>query len=104
MRVRFPPALPNSFVADLFGKRAHLFDRFTPYVWERWQQGCHNGTLIWQELAAQGYTGFLKSVYQFLRPLRQALRPGFPAPAASSAARPVSLAQTRVLPRSPLDR
>lgn len=87
-----------------YGKRAHPFDRFALYVWERWQQGCHNGTLIWQELAAQGYTGSLKSVYQFLRPLRQGLRSGSPAPAALAETQPVSPDQTCVPPRSPLDR
>lgn len=87
-----------------YGKRAHPFERFAPYVWERWQQGCHHGTLIWQELVAQGYTGSVKSVYQFLRPLRQGLQPGSPVPAALASERLASPARTRVPPRSPLDR
>ena len=87
-----------------YGKRAHPFDRFAPYVWERWQQGCHNGTLLWEELVAQGYKGSLKSVYQFLRPLRQGLRPESPALDASAAARPSSPDRTHLPLRTPLDR
>ena len=87
-----------------YGKRAHPFDRFAPYVWERWQQGCHNGTLLWKELVAQGYSGSVKSVYQFLRPLRQGLQPeGALQDGVASVT--VSYRVSRTLPpRSPLDR
>lgn len=87
-----------------YGKRAHLFDRFAPYVWERWQQGSHNGTLLWKELVAQGYSGSVKSVYQFLRPLRQGLQPeGALQDGVASVT--VSYRVSRTLPpRSPLDR
>ncbi len=87
-----------------YSKRAHPFDRFAPYVWERWQEGCHNGTRLWQEVVAQGYTGSIKSVYQFLRPLRQGLRPESPTTAALASARSLSADQPRLPLRSPLDR
>ncbi len=30
---------------------------FESYLWARWQQGCTNARCLWQEIAAQGYTG-----------------------------------------------
>jgi transposase len=30
---------------------------FEPYLWRRWQQGCRNAKILWQELRAQGFRG-----------------------------------------------
>ncbi len=38
----------------------------TRYLRERWEAGEHNGTLLWEELKAQGYTGSSRSVYRRL--------------------------------------
>src|SRR5260370_14393577 len=52
-------------------KKRSRFDPYAPYVLKRWQQGCHDGGQIWQELRAQGYRDSLRMVYYFLAPLRK---------------------------------
>jgi transposase len=59
-------------------KRPSAFDRFAPYVWERWQAGCHNGLRLWEELVALGYPGSNRSVYSYLQTLRAGFVPVFP--------------------------
>ncbi len=51
-------------------KRESDFDPYAPYVLKRWEQGKHNGTQLWQEIAAQGYPGSQRMVYRFLKTLR----------------------------------
>lgn len=46
--------------------RRSPLDWTTPYLRERWEAGEHNGTLLWEELKAQGYTGSSQSVYRRL--------------------------------------
>jgi transposase len=46
------------------------FDVYAPYVLQRWQQGCHQGTQLWREIAAQGYPGSSRMVYRFLQTLK----------------------------------
>lgn len=58
-------------------KRPSEFDRFAPYVWERWQAGYRNGLRLWEDLAAQGYTGSQRSVYRFLQTVRHGFVPSF---------------------------
>jgi transposase len=74
-------------------KRQSAFDRFAPYVWERWQAGCHTANQLWEELAAQGYTGSERSVYRFVKTLRNGFVPVFsqeapPAPPATGTTSP----------------
>jgi transposase len=52
-------------------KKRSRFDPYAPYVLKRWQEGCHDGVQIWQELRAQGYRDSLRMVYYFLAPLRR---------------------------------
>jgi transposase len=33
------------------------YEPYLPYVLERWNAGCHNGTQVWREIRAQGYPG-----------------------------------------------
>ena len=70
-------------------KRPSAFDRFAPYVWERWQAGCRNGLRLWEELVALGYPGSDVSVYRYLKTLRNGFVPVFPeeAPLATPASR-----------------
>jgi transposase len=56
-------------------KRPSAFDRFAPYVWARWQAGCRNGLRLWEELVALGYPGSDRSVYRYLKTLRNGLVP-----------------------------
>ena len=58
-------------------KRPSAFDRFAPYVWQRWQTGCRNGLRLWEELVALGYPGSDRSVYRFLKMLRNGFVPVF---------------------------
>lgn len=53
-------------------KRQSDFDPYAPYVLKRWQDGEHNGTRIFQEIAAQGYPGSQRMVYRFLKTLKKA--------------------------------
>lgn len=46
--------------------RRSPLDWSTQYLRERWEAGEHNGTLLWEELKAQGYTGSSRSVYRRL--------------------------------------
>jgi transposase len=59
-------------------KRPSAFDRFAPYVWERWQAGYRNGLRLWEELVALGYPGSQGSVYRYLKTLRNGFVPVFP--------------------------
>jgi transposase len=52
-------------------KKRSRFDAYAPYVLKRWQEGCHDGKQIWQELCALGYRDSLRMVYYFLAPLRK---------------------------------
>lgn len=46
--------------------RQSPFDWITLYLHERWEAGERNGTLLWEELQAQGYRGSERSVYRRL--------------------------------------
>lgn len=46
--------------------RRSPLDWSTQYLRHRWEVGEHNGTLLWEELKAQGYTGSSRSVYRRL--------------------------------------
>lgn len=48
------------------------FDRFAAYILKRWQDGEHNGLVLWREIKDQGYTGTDRSVYRYLKTLKQA--------------------------------
>ena len=52
-------------------KRRSIFDPYAPYVLSRWQQGCCDISLLWQEIQAQGFSGKIRTVYRFIRTLRQ---------------------------------
>jgi transposase len=41
------------------------------YLRERWEAGEHNGTVLWEELKVQGYTGSQRSVYRRLTKWRE---------------------------------
>jgi transposase len=52
-------------------KRRSIFDPYAPYVLSRWQQGCRDVPLLWQEIQDQGFQGSLHTVYRFVKALRQ---------------------------------
>jgi len=50
-----------------------VLDPFIPYLIERWNAGCRNGTTLWKELIERGYTGKRVTVFSFITRLRKAL-------------------------------
>lgn len=57
-------------------------ERFTPYLRERWNQGCTTATVVLAEIREQGYTGSYPALTRYLCPFRTvgAAPPGTPAP------------------------
>ncbi|WP_395372389.1 ISL3 family transposase [Komagataeibacter diospyri] len=47
---------------------------YTDYLDRRWQEGCHNATILWRELVSQGFTGKYGIVWKWLT-IRQAASP-----------------------------
>ncbi len=60
-------------------KRRSIFDPYAPYVLSRWQQGCRDIQLIFQEIQDQGFKGSIRTVYRFVKSLRLQSLP-LPAP------------------------
>lgn len=50
-----------------------VLEPFIPYLVERWNAGCRNGTALWKELVERGYTGKRVTVFSFITRLREAL-------------------------------
>jgi len=50
-----------------------VLDPSIPYLITRWNAGCRNGTMLWRQITAQGYTGKRVTVFSFVTRLRQAL-------------------------------
>jgi len=48
--------------------------RHGAYLLERWQAGCHEATVLWQELRERGFTGPLRLVQRAVAPWRSAPR------------------------------
>ena len=46
----FPERVPT-------GRRQSKLDPYLPYLRKRWDEGCHNGSQLARELAAQGFRG-----------------------------------------------
>jgi len=49
-----------------------LLSPYNTYLLERWNEGCHNGTKLWQEIQEQGYQGSYATVAAYTRRLRDA--------------------------------
>lgn len=57
--------------SDGFPERANrvyrsLADPFENYLWERWKSGCHNASVLWEELKARGFQGSYASINRFV--------------------------------------
>ena len=50
--------------------RASKLDAYKQYIEERFSQGCQNAEVLWEEVCAQGFTGSLSLVKQYVAPLR----------------------------------
>ena len=44
-------------------------DSYRTYVYQRWQEGCHNLAQLYREIERQGYTGSYSTVFQHFRDL-----------------------------------
>ena len=42
--------------------QASQLDRYLPYLFQRWEDGCHNIACLFRELVEQGYKGSYESV------------------------------------------
>lgn len=51
-------------------RRRSLLDPYTADLARRWQEGCRNAALLWQELRAAGYRGSATTVRAYLAPFR----------------------------------
>lgn len=52
-------------------KRKTLLDPYKPYLLKRWTAGCHNGSLLYEEVKELGYEGKMTRLRDFLRQLRR---------------------------------
>jgi transposase len=50
-------------------QRPRRIDAYQSYLKLRWEQGCHNGIQLYQELQAQGFQGSQNGVYRYLATL-----------------------------------
>jgi len=64
-------ALQHGPYAGTRKPRRSPLDWSTRYLRERWEAGERNGTVLWEELKAQGYTGSSRSVYRRLAKWRE---------------------------------
>jgi hypothetical protein len=80
------PCACAASVEDLLIKqrdgRPGPLERFTPYLRERWNQGCTTATILLIEIREQGYTGSYQALTRYLRLFRTvgAAPPATPAP------------------------
>ena len=51
-------------------RRPSMLDPHTPYLAQRWEEGCRNGLQLWRELRERGYPGSHKQVTLWVRARR----------------------------------
>ena len=75
-------ASPEELLAgDGTGRRPSILDEHAPYLQQRWNSGCTNAALLWQEIRARGYQGSRRQVRGYLARLRESTAVPAPAPA-----------------------
>lgn len=55
------------------GRRDSLIDAFRPYLHQRWNEGCTDATVLYQEIRQLGFTGSDKTVRRYVHPFRATL-------------------------------
>jgi hypothetical protein len=69
-------------IAESFPERSSpayqgsILDPYKPYILERWQAGCWNGSQLYAEVKARGYTGSVVLFRLFMRERAQAASGG----------------------------
>jgi len=48
----------------------HVVDPYVSYLTKRWNDGCHKARALYEEIAAQGYTGSLRTIEKVVAQLR----------------------------------
>jgi transposase len=80
-----------------------ILDPWKPYLRERWEQGCHNGSQLLREIRAQGYCGSRGLVNDWLIGLRKtvavAVQPVNPVNEGELSKHPAPLPQRRLSPK-----
>jgi transposase len=61
--------------AIAFGRRRQL-DPYADYLFQRWQEGCHNAAQLWRELRERGFDGSSTRVRQWVRQYHRPDRKG----------------------------
>ncbi|MER7842004.1 ISL3 family transposase [Streptomyces sp. NPDC096040] len=62
--------------------RSTILDKHTPYLHQRWNEGCRSSAQLHQEIVARGFTGSIQTVRRYLRPFKAATAaPPVPRPA-----------------------
>jgi transposase len=51
-------------------RRETLVDAYTPYLRQRWDDGCTDATTLLDELRGQGFRGSIQTVRRYLQPFR----------------------------------
>jgi len=63
---------PGELLAcDGTGRRASILGEHAPYLHERWNSGCTNAALLWQEIRDRGYQGSRRQVRAYLARFRE---------------------------------
>ncbi len=52
-------------------RSSSVVDPYLPYLASRWNQGCHNTALLYEEIVVQGYTGSPRTLRRQLQSFRQ---------------------------------
>ncbi|MFJ9953594.1 ISL3 family transposase [Kitasatospora sp. NPDC091207] len=65
-------ATPDELLVGRWTGRTSILDPHKPYLHQRWQEGCTNGTRLFAELCELGYQGGTTVVRQYVRQLREA--------------------------------
>ncbi|MFD5830525.1 hypothetical protein [Lentzea sp. NPDC060358] len=74
---------------DSTGRRLSLLEEFKPYLHQRWNAGCTNAMLLFEEIKAQGYRGRCQILRDYLRPFLASAQVPEPTPTAPKVRRVV---------------
>jgi transposase len=55
------------------GPRDSVIDAFRPYLHQRWNEGCTDATVLYQEIRQLGFTGSDKTVRRYVHPFRASI-------------------------------
>ncbi|HEX2185855.1 MAG TPA: ISL3 family transposase, partial [Chloroflexota bacterium] len=70
LATRAPPPAPYAITPRPGGLASPTLQPFVPYLQDRWQAGCTNGSQLFRELVGRGYTGSYALLREALRPWR----------------------------------